>query len=239
MSSPRKGLHSSFINIKVMIVSNTSDIFKDGKPIIPVFGGTFDPPTIFHFIIAHTLVAMFDKAIIMPSWYNPLKAKSETSFETRVDMCRACFFEPGMEVSELEKSLQKISGSDFVSTYELIEFMNEEMKREDIHYVPVFGMDTINNIQKFKNWENLLEDYNALVVERPGVEKNSFTTNLFRERLIHNVFVPMAGYEASSASSTAVRKNCSNGGKYWKMCCLSSVIEIIEQRGLYKAVECF
>lgn len=203
---------------------------SDKSNIVPIFGGSFNPPTLSHFIVAHTLGTIFSKVLIVPSVQNPFKKSYEVDFDSRYEMCKLCFTEECMEVSGIERDFSAMTGVSSVRTYPLIEYLNEEISRGQ-WFVPAIGGDVLNEFNKFYEWRELVTNYGLIVIRRSGYNLNDFAKRLledYKDNII-SVEIPFEVY----TSSTGVRNDIAEHKDNWGVNVMFEVKEYIEKKNLY------
>ena len=66
---------------------------KEHKPVVAMFGGSFDPPHLGHQQIVQEVVKNFDidGLLVVPTYLNPFKTSSLASAKQRLDWCHTLF----------------------------------------------------------------------------------------------------------------------------------------------------
>ena len=142
---------------------------------IGLFFGSFNPIHIGHKVIASYLVDFtdLDKVMFVVSPQNPLKQKiSLLDQYHRLQIIRAEIEDnPKLEVSDIEFDMPKPS-----YTIDTLVRLKEKYPEND--YSIIMGSDNLQNFHKWKNYEQILEDYSVYVYPRPGYEISGSHKNI-------------------------------------------------------------
>ena len=134
---------------------------------IGLFFGSFNPMHIGHKIIASYMVEFsnLDKVMFVVSPQNPLKQKNSLLDQYhRLQIIRAEEEDnPKLAVSDIEFSMPKPS-----YTIDTLVRLKEKHPKND--YALIMGADNLQNFHKWKNYEQILENYSIYVYPRPGIE---------------------------------------------------------------------
>ncbi|WP_295126191.1 nicotinate (nicotinamide) nucleotide adenylyltransferase [uncultured Chitinophaga sp.] len=185
---------------------------------IGLYFGSFNPIHTGHLIIANHVAyhTDLDKVWLVVSPHNPLKSSSSLLNEHNrfhlVEM--AVEGEQRLRASNIEFSLPRPS-----YTIDTLTYLEEKFPTQQ--FVVIMGSDSFQNISKWKNYMNLVQNYEIYVYRRPG----------------HDV-QPMHGVKVLDApmldiSSTMVRQNVKDG-KSIKYLVPDSVQRYILENGYYK-----
>jgi nicotinate-nucleotide adenylyltransferase len=133
------------------------------KPIVALYGGTFDPPHAGHQQIVEHLVSLpwLDKVIVTPAWLNPFKSHSLASAQQRLEWCRTVFTDPKVVIDPGE-----VNAGYSVYTAQTVDRLGEEYH---VRYI-VIGADNLTSIEQWYNFERLNHTITWLVFERKGYE---------------------------------------------------------------------
>ena len=125
---------------------------------IGVFGGSFNPPHLFHKKMVDYLLEnkYVDKVIIVPTGDN-YKKRDLASFINRYKMLELMFDNDNVEISKLGNE-----GYDY--TYQYMELFKEQYKDDEIYFI--CGEDNIKEIKTWKNADYLISNFKFLVVSR-------------------------------------------------------------------------
>ena len=142
---------------------------------IGLFFGSFNPIHIGHKVIASYLVDFtdLDKVMFVVSPQNPLKQKiSLLDQYHRLQIIRAEIEDnSNLEVSDIEFDMPKPS-------YTIDTLVRLKEKYPENNYSIIMGSDNLQNFHKWKNYEQILEDYSVYVYPRPGYEINGSHKNI-------------------------------------------------------------
>ena len=165
---------------------------------IGLFFGSFNPIHIGHKVIASYLIDFtdLDKVMFVVSPQNPLKQKiSLLDQYHRLQIIRAEIEDNSkLEVSDIEFDMPKPS-----YTIDTLVRLKEKYPEND--YSIIMGSDNLQNFHKWKNYEQILEDYSVYVYPRPGYEISGSHKN------IHII----EGVPQMEISSSFIRKSIKEG----------------------------
>lgn len=187
---------------------------------IGLFFGSFNPIHIGHMIIAQT---MLEYSGIEELWFvvspqNPLKKSKSLLHEfDRYDMVEAAISEnPKFRVSDVEFRMPKPS-----YTIDTLVLLHE--KHPNHEFKLIMGGDNLKHFHKWKNSEQILENYGLLVYPRPGQEQDRILTH----QNIQYIESPLL-----DISATFIRKAIKNGHSI-KYLVPESVESYIDRKALY------
>ena len=152
--------------IQALLKKIWSVLEKTKKERIILFGGSFNPPHDGHKELALHVDDRFmpSKIIVMPCFVQPLKNddKGQTvSAKDRYEMCKLFFTEPQFIVSDYE-----IKKEDVSYTIDTAEYLSKQYPHAELYIL--MGEDSFANIEKWKNHEDLLKNYNIIIAKRKG-----------------------------------------------------------------------
>lgn len=132
---------------------------------VGLFFGSFNPIHIGHMIIAQTMLANadIDELWFIVSPQNPFKKNSSLLHEfDRHDMVEVATREnPRFKVSDIEFNMPKPS-----YTIDTLVLLSE--KHPDTNFKLIIGEDNLSSFPKWKNHQQILENYGLLVYPRPN-----------------------------------------------------------------------
>ncbi len=141
---------------------------------IGLFFGSFNPIHVGHLVIANYMVEHtdLDKVWMVVSPQNPLKPKNTLARDyDRLHLVRLAIEDnPDLQVSDIEFSLPKPS-----YTIDTLTYLKE--KYPDKTFVLIMGGDNVGTLHKWKNYEQLLLQYEIYVYKRPNTELGNFATH--------------------------------------------------------------
>ena len=134
---------------------------------IGIYSGSFNPIHHGHLMLASYLVTFgeLDELWLLVSPQNPLKPKAELlDDQHRLEMARlAVGDDPFIKVSDVEMHLPRPS-----YTINTLQHLSEQYP--DNQFVFVCGMDSLQNLDKWKDYEKILNNYNIIVFPRKGYD---------------------------------------------------------------------
>lgn len=132
---------------------------------IGILGGSFNPVHIGHIMVASYLTQwkIVDRVWLTLSPRNPLKSSdSLLSDLQRLAMLRlACKNLPGVEICDIELSMPRPSFT--INTLKVLSKRYPSMR-----FKLIIGSDNWNNFDKWRDYEEILDDYGVIVYPRPG-----------------------------------------------------------------------
>lgn len=128
------------------------------------FGGSFDPPHRGHVALVNFIFKkrIFDVIFIVPVPDAPHKEKSFFSYEKRLQFLHDIFSK--------KKYAQQVVVSDIESKLPSPQYSYITLRKLQQHYSGdwsiILGMDSFATLPKWKNWQELAENYQMYVVGR-------------------------------------------------------------------------
>ncbi|MEA2081190.1 MAG: nicotinate-nucleotide adenylyltransferase [Elusimicrobiota bacterium] len=166
-----------------------------------LFGGTFNPPHIGHLILAECSLheLSLDKIIFIPAGIPPHKNEDVLGCETRYKLTvLATCGNSRFEVSDYET---KKTGASY--TIDTLKHFDSILHGEMVF---LLGMDSLNDLKNWKDFENIIDNFSLGVWSRPGAP-------LFDEFSAHPQIQSITAPEIP-VSSSAIRKNIRSGRPY-------------------------
>jgi nicotinate-nucleotide adenylyltransferase len=134
---------------------------------IGLFFGSFNPIHIGHLVIANYMAEFTDleEVWFVVSPHNPLKNKSSLlPNDQRLRLVREAIYDYSkFKASNIEFSLPQPS-----YTINTLTYLKE--KHPDKQFVLILGSDNLNTFNKWKNYEEILNQYELYVYPRPGTD---------------------------------------------------------------------
>lgn len=165
---------------------------------IGLFFGSFNPIHIGHKIIGSYIqeFSQLDKVMFVVSPQNPLKKKTSLLDQYHRLMIIRMEIEdnPNLEVSDIEFSMPQPS-------YTIDTLVRLKEKHPENEYAIIMGSDNLKNIHKWKNYNQILENYTVYVYPRNGFEIKKTHSN------IHII----EGVPEMEISSSFIRKHIKQG----------------------------
>ena len=198
-----------------------------------LFGGTFDPPTLAHLALARDLRDRLGVEIEwLPNRISPLKSAPEGGVH-RIEMLRQLIqAESGFSLNLLELELPEPSYS-----VQTLRALHESDPGQS--WVFCMGADSFENIQRWREWQLLLELCHILVVPRPGAQMIAPREWQDRQAGIeifdhqsHGHWVAWDGPELDIASSKV--RSAKEQGLAWSHWVAPLVADYIEENAIYE-----
>ena len=196
---------------------------------IGILGGSFNPIHHGHLILAENvrIEAGLDKVFIMPAHASPFKLNRRiASGEDRFRMVQLAVEDNEyLEASDFESASDRIS-----YTADTMKMLEEIYPDHQLFFIT--GADSILEIERWKDFEELLRRYTFLVGGRPGsrdAELTEFAEYLQREYLadVRVIDIPKA-----DISSTEIRRRCREN-KSIKYLTPDKVADYIREHNIY------
>ncbi|HMR55760.1 MAG TPA: nicotinate (nicotinamide) nucleotide adenylyltransferase [Cyclobacteriaceae bacterium] len=188
---------------------------------IGLFFGSFNPIHMGHLIIANIMAENTDlnKVWFVVSPQNPLKPSKGLLHEfDRYDMVKVAIADNfKLEVSDVEFNLPKPS-----YTIHTLAYLNE--KHPAKQFKLIVGGDNLENFTKWKNHEEILNQYGLYVYRRPGVTY----TDLERHPNVKMIDAPLL-----DISATYIR-NCLKNNKSIRYLVPEAVEQLIRLKNFYQ-----
>ena len=221
----------------------------EGPRVVCVLGGSFDPPTLAHTMVAANVLRLgyCDEVLFLPCGRRPDKPSLKTSVEDRFRMTElgaSAAVDSQKEKTENQVAL-KMSVSDLelrepiaLATYEAWERLvkartseNDAGGKMDVEYVFLVGSDLPPTMKKWRHSEKLWAEVPFLVYEREGCPLGE---HLPRNARVIEGENGERSLETSDTSSSEVRRLLETGdAESAKKLLASGVWEYIVQRRLY------
>jgi len=137
-------------------------LVNQSKPIVAIFGGSFDPPHIGHQQIVQGAIKnlQIDHLLVVPAYLNPFKHFSLASATQRLAWCHTLF-------DDLEKvivSAYEIDESKSTTTEQTVKHFN---KVYDVKYL-IIGSDNLSTLTKWHHFSWLNETIIWGIITREG-----------------------------------------------------------------------
>lgn len=188
---------------------------------IGLFFGSFNPIHTGHMIIANHMVEYTDLSQVwmVVSPHNPLKEKASLAKDNdRLHLVQLAIGDnPRLRASNVEFSLPVPS-----YTIDTLTHLREMYPKKE--FVLIMGGDNLDSIEKWKNYEHLLSDYDIYIYRRPGFENSKHTDN----PRIRIVDAPML-----DISATFIR-NAIRSGKSVRYLVPDAVYDYLENSVMYR-----
>lgn len=166
---------------------------------IGIYSGSFNPIHHGHVMLANYLVEFsdLDELWFVVTPQNPLKKKFDLLDDTeRLKMVQlAIGDDPRFRVSDIEMHLPRPS-----YTINTLTVLSEQYP--DCRFVFICGMDSLQNLHQWREYQKILDDYELLVFPREGYNGGE---------LVHHPSVTILKTPILEISSTFIRKSILEG----------------------------
>jgi nicotinate-nucleotide adenylyltransferase len=199
---------------------------------IAIFGGSFNPIHNGHIVGVQKVFdsGLFDKVWIMPSKIPPFKQHQYNSITHRLAFCEMVAKQlPFLEVSRFEMEREKVS-----YTYDTLVAL-KAMYPED-EFCWVIGYDQVINIHAWYESENLLRDFDFVVLNRGGFQVASAQSAMDRLTEAYGTDFIQVSMPNIEMSSTELRQRVHKGQSLIGYT-LSEISQYIGEHELYQEVE--
>ena len=177
---------------------------------IGLFFGSFNPMHVGHKVIASYLAEFSDleKVMFVVSPQNPFKEKKSLLDQNhRLQIIRAEVYDNNnLDVTDIEFSMPQPS-----YTIDTLVRLKEDYPENE--YSLIIGADSLQNFHKWKNYEQILEDYSIYVYPRPGYEINGSHKNIHIVNGVPQMEIS-ASFTMNSAIDFELRKCCPNNLRF-------------------------
>lgn len=147
---------------------------------IGIFGGSFDPVTTGHIRVAtaalnHTDPDTYD-AILDEVWFMPCAGhtfnKKLTPEEKRLDMLKMQIKNSGrFRICDYE-----LKNHSTGSAYDTLSTFREKFYGLPLDFYYIIGSDNTQSMEKWVNWEKLIEEFRFMIMPRPGYDVADWAT---------------------------------------------------------------
>ncbi len=159
---------------------------------IGIFGGSFNPPHKKHIKIANELIDKnyVDKVIFVPTG-NSYSKRDLIDFEDRYNM---------LKLLETNNILVSDISREDKYTYEVLDYFNNGT--DELFFI--CGIDNLDNFDKWKRYEYVLEKYKLLVINRSG-----YSFDIIKDKYNSDNII-LANIETENISSSMIREKLNN-----------------------------
>lgn len=133
---------------------------KQGKQLVAMFGGSFDPPHIGHQDIVEKAIKSLniEKLLVVPAYLNPFKTSSLASATQRLAWCHTLFD----TVDKVMVDDYEIQEGKSTTTSQSIKHFNQ---RYDVRYL-IIGSDNLSTLTKWHAFDWLNETVTWVIATR-------------------------------------------------------------------------
>ncbi|MCM1054966.1 MAG: nicotinate (nicotinamide) nucleotide adenylyltransferase [Bacteroides sp.] len=169
---------------------------------VGIFGGAFDPPHIGHERLAALCSERLglEELLIVPTFKSPHKPTPSTSYEHRLNMCRAAFSKKIYTVSDIER---QIGGEGY--TIIMLRKLKEAYPKGTKFFL-IIGGDMLFGFTKWYRYESILKECTVAAAAR---EEDSYADMTeYAAELGH---IKVLNLPVTAVSSTEVREKLRGG----------------------------
>ncbi|CAA6817256.1 MAG: Nicotinate-nucleotide adenylyltransferase (EC [uncultured Sulfurovum sp.] len=151
------------------------------KPIVAIFGGSFDPPHLGHQEIVNTAIKNLpiDLLLVVPAYLNPFKSSSLASATQRLEWCHTLFD----NVDKVKVNNYEISEGKSTPTSQSVKHFNIVY---NVQYL-IIGSDNLESLTKWHHFEWLNHNIIWVIISRNGHE---LETDELREYRVITLDIP-------------------------------------------------
>lgn len=190
---------------------------------IGILGGTFDPPHIGHLHLAQNAMEQLelDMVLFIPAYVSPFKEGKTTEFAHRLAMTAiAIADEPSFFITALEGLRE---GKSY--TADTLASLKGLYPNSELYFLS--GVDAVNTLSEWHNWEQILNLCYFVVLPRPNYELDE--TQVFWQDEKYRRKIILLDAEEIDVSSTMLRSGQGNEGYLPEI-----VAKYIKENGLYE-----
>ena len=177
---------------------------------IGIFGGSFDPITNAHLILAEIAREEFklDRIDFTPTYQNPLKKKKQSTDEDRLRMinlaisCNKYFHLSNFDINGKYKN-----SIDTINSYNLPE--DNYSEKDSLYFI--MGSDCLQTFIKWKSWKKILENTNLVVGLRERINYENALNVIHCDAVNLYSKIKMFDLPFNGISSTDVRERIKKG----------------------------
>lgn len=145
---------------------------------IAILGGSFDPPHKGHVAIANRLLKLnhFAEIWLMPCYQHPFN-KNLSSPKIRLEMTKLLegrktrLPSPEGEVNGGQVKVSDLEIRKKTISYTIDTLRNLARKRPQDKFYWIIGTDQVSDFTKWKNWQEIINNFKLIVVPRTGFKK--------------------------------------------------------------------
>jgi len=139
-------------------------LVNQSKPIVAIFGGSFDPPHKGHQQIVEKAIENLDidKLLVVPAYLNPFKTSSLASASKRLEWCQTLFSNtPKVSVEDYE-----IVQGKSTTTSQTVKHFNMAYS---VKYL-IIGADNLSSLSQWHAFDTLNAQVTWVIVTREGYD---------------------------------------------------------------------
>ena len=194
---------------------------------IGMFGGSFNPPTKAHMYLAKETIKKYnlDKLVFVPvsNRYNKKDLADEKHRYNMLDLL--CSKYEKIDVSDIEFSIK-----ENLSAIDIFKILSEKYKKDELYFI--IGMDNLEKIHTWKDWETLISSYKFIVLERGNVLVKDFVKNSLLLKNYKININSIKNQKKVDCSATYIRENIENWEKV-KNYISKKIYKYIKENNIY------
>ncbi|MBO7478966.1 MAG: guanylate kinase [Bacteroidales bacterium] len=172
-------------------------IFTDRT--VALYFGTFNPLHIGHVNILRYLAGCgLDEVRMIVSPQSPFKEEASSSDEKRLADVRKKIAKLKLDVtvSDIEYQLERPS-------YTINTLRHLQAAEPDTHFILVMGADNLEGFKRWKDWQEIVTDYEIWVYPRPGVENTPELCKDLQAKLLDAPLTDISSTEIRNGQKTS------------------------------------
>lgn len=173
-----------------------------------VYSGSFNPFHIGHLAIVEELSKKFDYVLLVVSVQNPFKNEGKNNFKERLDNVRKVIEKKGFTNVFVEDIEQYLTAPYY--TINTLNALQEKYPNDLLSYS--MGADSLIGFDRWKDWEDILENFGLVIFPRDGYNHKEAIT--FLKKLVEDSefwHLIVLDYRTPDISSTEIREKIKNG----------------------------
>lgn len=135
------------------------------NPVTVIFGGSFDPFHLGHANLVQQVLTQLapEQLLLLPCYQQPLKVKSQTCPQDRLNMLHKI----SQQWPQVRVDAREIQSASINFTVDTLEQLRQQWPKHSLVFV--LGYDSLQHIQRWQRWQQLLHYSHLLVINRPGI----------------------------------------------------------------------
>jgi nicotinate-nucleotide adenylyltransferase len=132
---------------------------------ILVFGGSFDPPHLYHIRLLHCAIKKInpEKVIIFPTYLSPFKSAHAADYVHRRNMISILMLKHHIKFDIVDFELRK---KRKVYTFEIASYMHNKYPDSNLYFL--MGSDSFKDFRKWKRYRDVIKYFHIVVGIRKG-----------------------------------------------------------------------
>lgn len=201
-----------------------------------VYSGSFNPITRGHVSVINSLLTHFDDDLLICPMGDFYPKDNLCSLSHRVIMIQKTLESCNIKTSRV-KILEEINDIFTLETYSLLNLGKYVRGRYNESVILVIGMDNLENLKRWENNIELLNNFKLLVMPRDGYDFNSIINDstLLKDYYLNKSNIIYCNFNLEMTASSRFRKNLKNSNPdKLEDDCYSETIEYVIKNNLYR-----